>query len=398
MSARSIPRNILNWKAQSDRLVFDSTVESSKPFVLANPVANGIELSAGGAHGITSGSQFEIYPPGTNSFEPGHGLCMATITDVKSFTARASLDRSVSIPAAARSVVRKHKYVNKRTPVYFSKLSPASLSSLKSKLESSTGLVDPSSTSGPRFRDVFEIVATPAKARLIVEEMTNDEFNSLPARLNSLSKLSKKGRYLVTLSVDGTVLSAPVAISGANSEKGILDQLVAWEKWYGVYDLHNPNPTTLKFRFTWKHKGVVIPENELEFAAKEEISLVLKNESDRPVYVAILDLASDGSISPVYPTKDEPFIAPNEEISRKLNVELPTGRTHIQDYLKVIYTTRRVDFTALTQGAPKGLERDDSPLGKLIGQRMLLSRATESKQVDVDDWSSEIKVIKIRKP
>ena len=54
-----------------------------QPFVPASPKGDGITLEAGQVHGMTEGSVFDVYPPGTKSFDdPSQATAQAELVTV----------------------------------------------------------------------------------------------------------------------------------------------------------------------------------------------------------------------------------------------------------------------------------------------------------------------------
>jgi hypothetical protein len=76
----------------------------------------------------------------------------------------------------------------------------------------------------------------------------------------------------------------------------------------------------------------------------ETVDAVLENESDIDLYIAILDLSSDGSIGVVYPVQQgtEEVLKPHLALSRSLRTFVLKGRSNVTDVLKVFASTRRL--------------------------------------------------------
>ena len=69
-----------------DNVVFGTTSLKAEPFVLASPKGQSVVLKAGRVHGMTKGSEFDIYPPGTKKFsEPNKPIARAKLSKVEAY-------------------------------------------------------------------------------------------------------------------------------------------------------------------------------------------------------------------------------------------------------------------------------------------------------------------------
>ena len=81
-----------------------------------------------------------------------------------------------------------------------------------------------------------------------------------------------------------------------------------------------------------------------------------RRRSDQDVFLAVLDLSTDGNIALVFPSAPgaQEILAKRGTWTKKLRTTLPTGRNKVKDFIKVFATSTPVDFSLLTQGAVRG--------------------------------------------
>jgi hypothetical protein len=122
------------------------------------------------------------------------------------------------------------------------------------------------------------------------------------------------------------------------------------------------------------------------------------------LYVAILDLSSDGSISVVYPTQQGTYevLKPQLTLSRTFTTFVPKGRATVTDVLKVFASYKPVDLTPLTQGTIRGLDAtaELDPLQELLLDSTGVSRGVSpllSKPLDLGTWTTVQRVLRVKR-
>lgn len=142
---------------------------------------------------------------------------------------------------------------------------------------------------------------------------------------------------------------------------------------------------------------------DLTLAADERLSIEITNTSQQNLYIALLDLSSDGSVELVYPQRGvQEFIAPGKTWSTQLQAYLPPGRDAVRDVLKLIATTSYADFSFLQQQAVRGAPalqqtrgHSRNPLEELLASASMgTTRGT--RPVDLEDWVTVDKVLEVR--
>jgi len=135
----------------------------------------------------------------------------------------------------------------------------------------------------------------------------------------------------------------------------------------------------------------------------EKVDATLTNSSDRDVYVAILDLSSDGSVSVVYPAEQGVMevLKPSQKLSRSFTTFVPKGRSVVTDILKAFASYKPIDLRPLTQGQIRDIEQQESddPLQALLsdssgGTRGLAPVLT--KPVDLGTWTCVQRVLVVK--
>ena len=383
--------------ADDDQYLLDTKAASLGPFVLVHANSDGADFDSGSVQGLTTGSKYEIYPAGTKVFAPDKGLCMAELTDVLAFRSRAILDKAIAVPDAARAVLRQQKYRQPRTSVYLTGESTELLSKLRTRLEAPDLKIDPSIATSLK---VFDVVSDRESAHFVVEEMSQGDYNNMPDEFRSLPKLTVRGKYLVTMSAGGSVLGPPILTTSSEADRQTIKQLVAWERWGMVLDLLNTDPTAIKMSYSWRRENsATTTDQEIQVHGSAKLYFKVKNDETQHLYFAILDFSTDGSIDLLYPRTESKALAPSQAIEVDKTFTIPEGYQEVRHYIKVIGTTQPTDFSILSQNSPKPISNDAGTLAKLLGERARIYRDSLGfQQVDVAEWRTDVKLLKIQKP
>ena len=105
-----------------DRVVFGVQRIVSEPYVLVSPTgAFDVTVEAGRVHGMTPGSVFDVYAPGTSSFRQARSVAQVELKEVNAVESKARVLRRGNQPieAASRAVERVHRYESKPFRVFF---------------------------------------------------------------------------------------------------------------------------------------------------------------------------------------------------------------------------------------------------------------------------------------
>ena len=133
----------------------------------------------------------------------------------------------------------------------------------------------------------------------------------------------------------------------------------------------------------------------------ENIEATVKNMSARDLYVTILDLSSDGSISIAYPPDAgaAEVLKPGLAVSKVFKTFVPPGRSTVTDVLKVFCMSRPIDFRPLVRPGIRDVNTAADPLEDLLtdafAQRQVVPM--EAKPLSLGDWTTAQRVLVVKK-
>ncbi len=362
----------------ADRYAFSDSSSIAQPYILAAPLdSTTVTLSAGQIHGLTAGSIFDVYSPGTKRFsDTEKPIARAALTKVSAFTSEGKLVKGERILEASRAVERAHKYPDLKLLIHYKGLSESTtLQAIKAELEQ------------------YNYV------------------ESVPEALGYHLLLRQAGKEIVTEGGDPTEVSPRVPVGDPDAVKRVAEQATQWARWFNILSITNVAPVfQIKFtlnavsegqrRSPFQHVGQVVAVlNE-----SEQFECTIENTTGLALYISILDLPSDGSICVIYPTTPGAAELLPPGASRTLTFEayLPAGKEVVKDILKVFATTVPVDFHVLTQppvrrGENRSLpEAMNDPLGQLLAHAIW--GATRGKRpVPLGIWATAQRVVEVRR-
>jgi Caspase domain len=370
---------------RADNVIFHERAKAARPYVLISEEGGTVGLEAGAVHGMTVGSALDIYPPGTKTFDDRSKLVASVeLTSVSPYDSVAKRLNGGAIAPASRAIEVRHLYGKARIPVLVEDPSASTvLTRIRDRLRGQDR-TDPTNPRSPAFAEVFEVTDRRDSARLIVAEETVDG-----------------GKVVSLFGGDRTRLSPSVRV-GDKDVDSVAGQLTRWAKWHTVFSIDNPQPA-LDVEFC------VEPVADPPCAAnrtpvlhnKETVRFTVTNRSGKSLYIAILDLATDGSIDVTYPPIGEKeALPPNpaEPWTRSTSMFVPEGRDEVRDHFKLIATQAPVDFRALRQEGIKGLPKGDvDPLLRLLGESMFIERNSEPIEARIDGWVSKVRAVDVRR-
>ena len=363
--------------AEADQFVFGDGSSLARSYVVASPSlldARRATLSVGQVQGATVGSSYDVYPPGSKKFAPPEKpIAKVQLAIVTALSSEATII-SGKIPAASRAVEREHRYGNSRMRVFID------------GVETSTTLQS--------IRDAIQ----PLKFIEIVDK---------PLICNL--QLKESAGRIQTLGADSSTLSTPVAVSDPTVVSHVVAQVTAWARWFGVLSIRNAH-SDIDLQFTLKGSQTRDPmarvgRPDMGVVAGETVDATLTNNSERDVYVAMLDLSSDGSISVVYPAEQGAMevLKPGLKLTRSLTTFLPKGRSSVTDILKIFADYKPFDLRPLTQGTIRGIDEDTGeldPLQQLLTDSAGVTRQVApllSKPVDLGSWNTVQRVLVVKR-
>jgi len=184
-------------------------------------------------------------------------------------------------------------------------------------------------------------------------------------------QLRQAGRSIQTLAADSSILSSPVPVNDSSAVDRVVGQLEAWAKWFNVLSIRNTQ-SAISASFSIRGSQTRDPmarmgRPDMGVLEGETIDSTFANDSDKDLYVVMLDLSSDGSISVVYPSQQgaEEVLKPHLTLSRSFRTFIPKGRSSVTDVLKVFASYKPIDLTPVTQGRIRGGSKDNGELDSL---------------------------------
>lgn len=341
-----------------------------------------VTLAAGAAHGMTSGSQWTVYPPGTQHVDgQTRPLGRVTVTAVRAVDADASIDEEGDpIAAGARAVEALRPIAEPRlgvevvTPPGHDAAKEALLRALRS-----SQLVEPAGEAG----------GASVRASVVPARSEAGEDDPVP----QLGPVSQP--VWAVVGKDGRLAMPVHRVDEPDVQFILLENLEALARYRRLLALANPNPDSAlqgKLEVTllrrsgsgWDEATPDPASGQVAFAEGDEIALRVVNHHTGPVWVALLDFGLTGRIGLVHPPAgpservDPPTArTPGSrlEIGTRAGSELilgfPDDFPYVKDptdtepqaaveVFKVFATTGRpVDFSPMLQGAFRGLRGDE---------------------------------------
>lgn len=364
--------------AEADQYIFGDSSSVARIYVTASPSlldAHRVTLNVGRVEGATVGSTFDIYAPGSKKFAPPEKpIARVQLVSVDVLTSEATFTSGTKISPASRAVEREHQYGSSRMRVFLDGVDKSpTLQSIRDKLQA---------------LKYSEIVEKPWMCNMQVRET---------------------GGKIQTLGADSSTLSPPVAINDPAVVDRVVDQVKSWAKWFNVLSIHNPQ-SEINVGFTIKGSQTRDPmarvgKPDMGVRGGETIDATIQNNSERDLYVAILDLSSDGSIAVVYPTDQgaKEVLKAGMSFTRSLKTFVPTGRSQVTDILKVFAGYKPIDLSPLTQGQIRSAEEGQGeldPLQALLMDSAGVTRgvtAVLSKPSGLGNWTTVQRVLVVKR-
>jgi hypothetical protein len=362
--------------AEADQYVFGDGSSLARVYVTASTslvTPRGVTVNVGQVQGATVGSTYDVYPPGSKKFAPPEKpVARIRLASVSALSSEAKILSGGPIAPASRAVEREHQYGNSRMRV---------------------------------FLDDVESSATLQSIRTALQPLTNIEVVDRPSACNM--QLKEAGGRIQTLGADSTTLSTPVAVSEPAVVDRIVGQVKSWAKWFNVLSIRNPH-SEIELQFTIKGSQTRDPmarvgKPDMGVWEGENVDATLTNNGARDVYVAILDLSSDGSVAVIYPSEQgaAEVLKPGLKLSRTFTSTVPKGRSVVTDILKVFASYKPIDLRPLTQGQIRDIGPEElDPFQALLNDSAVVTRGLSpvlGKPIDLGTWNSVQRVLVIKR-
>ncbi len=379
-----------------DRVVMSGLAAPPQPYITAKFMGDALVLSAGKLHGVTKGSRYAIYPPGTKDFAKATPLAEAEITmlDFTSAlfgpTSSPLPDMSGSSGAVFRAVEREHRYDEKRLAVAVPAL----------------GAARPDDPMLKRLRGLP-----------LVDIVDGDAWD---VRLRSSSRAGETGA-MVLERMDGSVIAE--IPRGGDAPAVVARALEGEARWRFLQSLESDDPASdvrIALRLVPVDVQLDAKGNPTRVTGRRDLPrdaggnaelrpgtyfiIELMNPGRADAYATVLDLRGDGRVGPLWPDpseRNDNNMVPADSKWRSVPIAAPASpwifvveNTPGREVIKVIATREQTDFSPvldpeMVRGARDGTEpaAAKTPLGRLLKAATAGQRAARAS-VDPAEWAT----------
>ncbi len=350
----------------TDLVLFGVDRVEAQPYVLVTPTgADSVEIDAGKVFGVRQGATFKVYPPNTRDFKRATPTATVEVFDAGDFKAKARITEGGDLQPLSRAVFEAATFGDSSIPVFLADAQTGLMALIKTELQSSTTL---------RLIDIQDA------ARIIVRQQ-NGSIHIESGDLESFVP--------------------PVSTSDANAAQTVVEQIKNLTHWLTVLGLQNP-ASDLAVDFSVRRKGA--PEDARPprtVLHKSRITYKVTNRSNDPIYVTVLDVSSDGSVTLLFPTSGVPEKLPaGRALERDIEIFVPDGRATIVDTLKVVAATRPIDPSIFPQGplrtAPKQRSISNDPLVRFLSDAVRFG-VRAARPIEANSWTTRQKAVRVRR-
>lgn len=350
-----------------DLVLFGTDKINVKPYVLVEPTRPGkARVEAGKAFGLGKGSTLKVYAPGTADFEGTKPVATLKITDVSDFEAEAEVLSDSPLRPQSRAVLDAVSFGDTSIPIFVDAKQSTQLAKVKQALSA---------------MQAVSLTQDETGARLMVKE--------------------QDGKLRIQ-SGDLELLAPPVPVIDPNAVSRVTSQIKDIAHWMVVLDLKNLDSgiqLSFEIRRAGDPAGTPSPS---DVPSGTELSYMVENRHSQPLYVYVLDVSSDGSITLLYPRGEQQQLPVDGKLERRLRMSVPDGQAAVLDVLKVIATVKPIDPSVFPQGsiraAPKATSRAAmDPLARFLDTALRGTRAAADVTVESDSWVTLQKPVRIRR-
>jgi hypothetical protein len=362
-----------------DNYVFSDSSSLSQPFVEVNPKQGKlVTFDAGEVQGVTKGSVFDVYAPGKKKFDPPEQpLAKVKVTGVDVFSAEGEIVSGKTIPQHSRAVEKEHNYADKKLVVCFSGL--ARSTTLKQLRES----LKP-------YKNI-DAKTDPWGYHVLVRDTLGT---------------------IVTEGPDTVEISPRVSTGTPDATETVVKQLNHWARWYNLLSVSKPTAQMANFTINVlegdksRDPFAGIDTADAVIHEGDRYECKIENVAERDLYLSILDLSTDGSVSVLYPFPDgaAELLKHGATVVRRFRATIPKDRSQVTDVIRVYLTSSPIDLHPVTMDAvrdglrPGGTKGPSNPLAQLLEQAAYGgSRGAAQDGIPLDNWATADRVFKIKK-
>lgn len=295
-----------------DTEVFGMASLPVEPFLEVRGAGGELALLGGAIHGVSVGSRYDVYAPGTKLFEKTASIGTLTVTQVGAVTAKVErTGGSAPLEAGARAIETHHQFDRV---------------SLRVRVENTAGAPPALARAADALAEEPQIALVETDYDLLLR------WNGTQLEVERSTELDASGT---------TATRIP------NGEAAV-DEVVAlvrrWARWNALRELASA-PADGDVTFTADAAGKSV-------GAGTQVTFSLGNASAQRYYLSLFALSSDGSISLVYPEAGaNEYIEPGGQWKKTLQTCVPRGKRSVRDVAKVFLTREPHQLGFLEQGA-----------------------------------------------
>ncbi len=373
--------------AAADHYVFSDSTGVAQAHVLVTSVrGDQVTFNAGQVHGMSKGSVFAVYAPGTKEFAPPQqALAQVRLESILPFTSTGARVSGAAVPQFARAVEREHQYAELKLAVYYHGLAQSpKLRAIKARLDSL------------RFVETVPAVPELREAR---------GYHLL---------LRQEGSQIITEGGDVSELSLRVSVNDPQIINKVVNEVTQWAKWYNVLSINNPASVgkinlTIKILSGRGSRGMDnLGKADDTLRVGEQYQLTVANTSTQDLFISILDLSTDGSVAVLFPWQEgaSELLSAGASMTTELyNATLSKSRPELKtitDVIKVIATSKPVDFHFIEQAPSRGVDDggmrgEENQLEILLRQAALSqTRGAEPARVKLGEWATASRVYLVK--
>jgi hypothetical protein len=321
-----------------------------------------VELLGGLIRGVSVGSRFAVYPPKTKNFTQATAIAELEIVEVGGVSSKAKLiSGTAPLPVGARALETLHKFDGQVLRV---KVDRKNDDPVLRQIEQ-------------QLREHPQIVLAREGAdydMLVFAEKGADK------TVIQLERSTQLGR--------GKRLTTVPAAPGVDVATHVVEVLLRWGRWHAARRLEN-NASNRASAALSTNAG------SAKLSAGTSLAVTVDNKSIVRLYLSVFDLSDDGSISQVYPVSGaNEYMEPKTSWTKSMLPCVPTGRSSVDDVIKVFLTDKPHDLSFLEQPAlsrpvDKSLESTRAPIEHLLAlQGLGRTRGMLPDQVPPAGWAT----------
>lgn len=326
-----------------DTVVFGDQTFLTTPYVLVEPDGPGrVAIKAGLESGLSTGSELEVFAPGTRTFDDTTPVAKIKIRSSSVGRSNATIIGGGPVEAQSRATLTNRVFGDYKLYVWLDK-------SIRTDLRA----------------EIQEALTNDATVQLIAEEAS------------SLVRIVENGGSVGIESADQVALSPSVPVHSDDAAARIVAQVRDWARWYSLLDLDNPNPSFDIHLGLRRENDPIGTPGPATVIAGTKLHFRVRSTSDQTLFIYVLVLSADGSVTVLYPSQKgaEEGLPPGEVLEiRDLEPFVPNGRDSITDVLKVIATGIPINPQIFPQDAVRGGDTtkvSEAPLEQLIAHLSL---------------------------